>query len=197
MILASKAKLAQIDQNPKILIQNKEIKRVDIADYPGITIDESLDWKKQINNLCTIISSAVFSLNQVKYLPQKSRLKYCAAVWRNGEATLKHKVKHKTEHMGILSTDGGNRNHGDCLRVHQLIDQEIAISLQILEWKCTKLPKANVCTFYRTFTRTTLATIPLDFSHFTQIRLLVKKALLLQVVGFGIPFLKMFGPPKQ
>ena len=26
MILASKAKLAQIDQNPKILIQNKEIK---------------------------------------------------------------------------------------------------------------------------------------------------------------------------
>ena len=100
MILASKAKLAQIDQNPKIQFQNKEIKRVDIADYLGITINESLDLKKQINNLCTIISSAVFSLNQVKYLPQnslkivyksliKSRLKYCVAVWRNGGATLK------------------------------------------------------------------------------------------------------------
>ena len=44
MILASKAKLAQIDQNPKILIENNEIKRVDIADYLGITINESLDW---------------------------------------------------------------------------------------------------------------------------------------------------------
>ena len=37
MILASKARLAQIDQNPKILIQNKEIKRVDIADHLGIS----------------------------------------------------------------------------------------------------------------------------------------------------------------
>ena len=46
MILASEAKLAKIDQNPKLLIQNKEIKRVDTADYLGITINESLDWKK-------------------------------------------------------------------------------------------------------------------------------------------------------
>ena len=61
MILASKVKLAQIDQNPKILIQNKEIKRVDIDDYLSITVNESLDWKKQINNLRTKISSAVFS----------------------------------------------------------------------------------------------------------------------------------------
>ena len=60
MILASKAKLAQIDRNPKILIQNKEIERVDIADYLGITINEFLDWKKQINNLCTIISSNTY-----------------------------------------------------------------------------------------------------------------------------------------
>ena len=69
MILASKAKLAKTDQNPKILIQNKEIKRVDIADYLGITINEFLDWKTQINNLCTKLSSAIFTLNQVKYLP--------------------------------------------------------------------------------------------------------------------------------
>ena len=47
MILASKATLAKIDQNPKILIQNKEIKRVDIADYLSITINESLDWKSR------------------------------------------------------------------------------------------------------------------------------------------------------
>ena len=56
MILASKAKLAKIDQNSKILIQNKEMERVDIADYLGIPINESLDWKKQINNLYTKIS---------------------------------------------------------------------------------------------------------------------------------------------
>ena len=141
MILASKAKLAQIDQNPKILIQNKEIKRVDIDDYLGITINESLDWKKQINNFRTKISSAVFSLNQVKYLPQnslrtvyksliESRLKYCAAVWGNCGATLKHKVQGLQDRtLGILSTERGNRNYSDCLRVQQLIDQEIAVTV--------------------------------------------------------------------
>ena len=59
MIQASKAKLTKIDHNPKILIQNKEIKRVDIADYLGITINESLDLKKQINNLCTKCVSSI------------------------------------------------------------------------------------------------------------------------------------------
>ena len=110
MILASKAKLAKIDQNPKILIQNKEIKWVDIADYLGITINESLDWKKQINNLCTKVPSAVFSLNPVKYLPQNSlrtvyksltefRLKYCVAVWGNcGEMLNRRSRDCKTEH---------------------------------------------------------------------------------------------------
>ena len=142
MILASTAKLSKIGQNPKILIQNKEIKRVDIADYLGITINESLDWKKQINNFCTKILSAVFSLNQLKYLPQnslrtvyksliESRLKYCAAVWGNCGERLKRKVQRLQDRaLGILSTNhGGNRNHDDCLRVQQLIDQEIALTV--------------------------------------------------------------------
>ena len=141
MILSSKAKLAKIDQNPKILIQNKKIKRVGIADYLCITSNESLDWKKQLNNLCTKISSAVFSLNQVKYLPPNSIrtvyksliepiLKYCAAVWGNCGKTLKHKVQRLQDRtLGILSKDRENRNHDDCLRVQQLIDQEIAVTV--------------------------------------------------------------------
>ena len=93
------------------------------------------------NNLCTIISSAVFSLNQVKYLPQnylrtvyktliESRLKFCSAVWGNCGATLKHEVQRlQGRALGILSTNRGNRNHDDCLRVQQLIDQEIAVTV--------------------------------------------------------------------
>ena len=68
MILALKENLAKIDQNPKILNRNKDVKRVDMVDYLDITINGSLDWKKQTNNLRTKISTAVFSLNQVKYL---------------------------------------------------------------------------------------------------------------------------------
>ena len=80
-------------------------------------------------------------LNQVKYLPQnslrtvyesliESRLKYCAALWRNCGATLKYKVQRLQDRaLGILSTDRGNRNYDDCLRVQQLIDQEIAVTV--------------------------------------------------------------------
>ena len=138
MILASKAKLAKIDQNTKTLIQNKETKRVDIADYLDVTINESLDWKKPINNLCTKITSAVFYLNRVKCVPQnslrtvyksliESRIKYCASVWGNCGETLKHIVQRLQERALRLSTDRENRNHHDCLRVHQLIDQQIAV----------------------------------------------------------------------
>ena len=60
----------------------------------------------------------------------ESRLKYCIAVWGNCGATLKHKVQRLQDRaLGMLSTYRGNRNHDDCLRVQQLIDQEIAVAL--------------------------------------------------------------------
>ena len=52
------------------------------------------------------------------------------AVWGSCGEMLKHKVQRLQDRtLGILSTDRGNRNHDDCLRVQQLIDQEIAVTV--------------------------------------------------------------------
>ena len=52
------------------------------------------------------------------------------AVWGSCGETLNHKVQRLQDRtLGILSTDRGNRNHDDCLRVQQLIDQEIAVTV--------------------------------------------------------------------
>ena len=86
-----------------------------------------------------LVSGLLFKSSE--YLPQnslrtvyksliESRLKYCAAVCGNCGATLKHKVQRLQDRaLGTLSTDRGNRNHDDCLRVQQLIDQEIAVTV--------------------------------------------------------------------
>ena len=74
----------------------------------------------------------------------------------------------------------GNYGHGLQMEMHQIY-----------------FKKQMFLSLYRKFTRTTRAIIPLDFTHFTQMRILVKRALQLQVVGFGIPFLRMFRPLKQ
>ena len=136
----------------------------------------------------------VFSLNQVKYLPQnslrtvckrliESRLKYCAAVWGSCGETLRHKVQRLQDRALSYRMF---RDHGDCLRVQQLIDQQIAV---------TVFKSLNVCAFigsshaehsqpfHRTFPVSHINTSSGQTS--------------LQIAGYGILFLRMFGPLKQ
>ena len=87
------------------------------------------------NNLISSLlfkSSEILTPNYLRTVYKiliESRLKFCSAVWENCGATLKHKVQRlQGRALGILSTDRGNRNH-DCLRVQQLIDQDIAITV--------------------------------------------------------------------
>ena len=63
------------DDTLKLLLCDKEIKRQKTVTFLGIQIDDNLDWKEQIFSCKHRLGSALYALNQVKFiLPLKQRL---------------------------------------------------------------------------------------------------------------------------
>ena len=58
-----------------IIMDNKILERVIDIKFLGIYIDENLNWKRQVSELCLKLSKFIGMLNRVKYFLSKSSLK--------------------------------------------------------------------------------------------------------------------------
>ena len=105
MIIGSKFSLSHINYIPNINILGHNIEKVDQIEQLGVTIDDQLKWDKHVDKLCKKLSSALFSMRQVKFLPKsslltiykslvESRLRYCNVVWGNCGSSLINKLQH-------------------------------------------------------------------------------------------------------
>ena len=74
MIIGSKFSLSHINYIPNINILVHNIERVDQIEQLGVTIDDQLKWDKHVDKLCKKLSSALFSMRQVKFLSKSSLL---------------------------------------------------------------------------------------------------------------------------
>ena len=92
MIIGSPYNLSHENHIPDIKILEKSVERVHEFDQLGVTIDDKLNW--HIEKLYKKLSSALFSIKQIKFLPKSSlvttyrslvelRLCYCNVVWGN------------------------------------------------------------------------------------------------------------------
>ena len=74
-----------------------------------ITTDHQLEWDKHVDKLCKKLSSALFSMRQVKLLPKsslltiykslvESRLRYCNVAWGSCGTSLINKMQHLQNH---------------------------------------------------------------------------------------------------
>ena len=70
MTIGSSHKLSHINYIPNINIQGHSIDRADQFEQLGVTIDDQLKWDKHVDKLCKKLSSALFSIRQVKFLPK-------------------------------------------------------------------------------------------------------------------------------
>ena len=87
-----------------IYLDGCKLSRVDEAKFLGITIDDTLSWKKQIDNVCKLCARNIGVLNKVKhFLPEQALYKlYCSLIvpylnyglllWGNANKTYLNKV---------------------------------------------------------------------------------------------------------
>jgi hypothetical protein len=82
MFLGTRMQTLNIDDNINIYLDDCCLKRVSEAKFLGITIDENLTWKKQVENVCRSCSINIGVLNKVKmFLPTNTMYQlYCSLV---------------------------------------------------------------------------------------------------------------------
>lgn len=95
MLLGSNARLFNLIKPPEIMLGNDPIKQVQSAKSLGVTIDNTLSWSEQVDNICKKISKAIFGLKLVRpFVPVNVLLTiykalvlphfdYCDVVWGN------------------------------------------------------------------------------------------------------------------
>ena len=66
MIIGSKQRLTNITNDPKIELGELEIKRVDKSKTLGVTIDEHLTWKNQVDSIKKKVSKGIAMLRRMK-----------------------------------------------------------------------------------------------------------------------------------
>ena len=93
MITGSKQRLTNITNDPKIELGEAEIKRVDKSKTLGVTIDEHLTWKNQVDSIKKKVSKGIAMLRRMKeYVFISTLIKvyngiilphfdYCSLVW--------------------------------------------------------------------------------------------------------------------
>ena len=64
-----------------IKIFGKSVEKVYEFHQLGVTIDDKLNWSRQIEKLCKKLSSALFSIKQIKFLPESSLVTTYRALW--------------------------------------------------------------------------------------------------------------------
>ena len=140
MIIGSKFSLSHINYIPNIDILGHNIERVDQIEQLGVTIDDQLKWDKHVDKLCKKLSSALFSMRQVKFLSKpslptiyrslvESRLRYCNVVWGNCGTSLINKLQHlQNRAVELIHPESGSVDisrafkEQSLLNVQQLID---------------------------------------------------------------------------
>ena len=104
MIIGSPYNLSRENYIPDIKILGKSVERVHEFDQLGVTVDDKLNWSRYIEKLYRKLSSALFSMKQIKFLPKsslvttyrnlvESRLRYCNVVWGNCGSPLIEKLQ--------------------------------------------------------------------------------------------------------
>ena len=74
IIIGSKFNLSHSNQILNINILGHNIERVDQIVQLGVTIDNQFKWDKHVDKLCKKLSSVLFSMRLVKFLPKTSLL---------------------------------------------------------------------------------------------------------------------------
>ena len=147
MIIGSQYNLSHMNYIPDINILGHKIERVFYVDQLGVTIDDQLKWDKHVDKLCKKLSSALFSMKQVKFLPIASRLtlyrslvetrlRYCNVVWGNCGTTLINKLQHlQNRAIEIIHSDSEPADLNaifkdlSLLNVQQMIDFNTATTV--------------------------------------------------------------------
>ena len=82
MFLGTRFQTKNIDDRFDIYLDGRKLSRVEEAKFLGITIDENLSWKKQIDNVCKLCARNSGVLNKVKrFLPEQAMYKlYCSLI---------------------------------------------------------------------------------------------------------------------
>ncbi len=77
MVIGSKQKLAKVDNNLSLKINNTNINQVDKEKLLGVKIDANLDWTSHIDSVCQQISTRLNLLTRIKKsLPLETRKLY-------------------------------------------------------------------------------------------------------------------------
>ena len=104
MFLGTRFQTKNIDDRFDIYLDGCKLSRVEEPKFLGITIDENLSWKKQIDNVCKLCARNSGVLNKVKrFLPEQALYKlYCSLIlpylnyglllWGNANKTYLNKV---------------------------------------------------------------------------------------------------------
>ena len=82
MFLGTRFRQKDIDDRFDIFLDGCKLSRVEEAKFLGITIDENLSWKKQIDNVCKLCARNSGVLNKVKrFLDEQALYKlYCSLI---------------------------------------------------------------------------------------------------------------------
>ena len=80
MFLGTRFQTKNIDDRYDIYLDGCKLSRVEEAKFLGITIDDNLSWKKQIDNVCKLCARNIGVLNKVKrFLNEQALYKlYCS-----------------------------------------------------------------------------------------------------------------------
>ena len=67
----------------KIYIDGIKINKTDFVKYLGVTIDNQLDWKQHVSNLCSKVAKGSWAMHRLKNYVDKSTLNtvHCSLVY--------------------------------------------------------------------------------------------------------------------
>ena len=80
MIIGSRNRLNQILSNPEIVIDEQTIERVAYKEFLGLTVDEKLNWHKQVDKQCKNISKNIALLRAKNYTTTNALVTMCKAL---------------------------------------------------------------------------------------------------------------------
>lgn len=120
MVIASKGKLNQINNNLQILVNNSLIERVKQKEILCLIIDQELRWKEHIHAQCKKLSSAIALLRRAKAFVTQTELirmynslvfpysTYCSNIWYDGNNQTNFEKMYKMQKRAARVITGSN-----------------------------------------------------------------------------------------
>jgi hypothetical protein len=107
MLIGSRQKLNSADSNNmKIIYDSEELQKIIKTKYLGVVLDECLNWKPQVSNICKNVAPKLALLRRLRsQLPQKTLeqiyksyiqpiLEYCCTIWGYSGVENLNKIQH-------------------------------------------------------------------------------------------------------